>query len=331
MIELSKHIESLLLSNNCVIVPDLGGFVTQYIPARFASEEALFLPPYRSVGFNPQLTLNDGLLVQSYMQAYDTNYPETLKLISRAVGQVKSELRHNGEFAFHGIGKLTLGIGGQYDFEPLPAGVLSPELYALDSFRINRLDVPSENPEEKKQKPVKAEKERKKRNNYTLRINKEIVNYAAAAVIAVFFYFLWATPITGEQNGNRPQAATVMPTAPKHTATTPAPTKAQPATIVPVEKATEQPTATSPVQAAEATSESYTLVLLCKVPLVNAEEYIAALQAKGINGASIHTSSTMLKVIYGKYATDTDAYAAARQLRTDHGIKGAWVMKMPQP
>ena len=37
------------------------------------------------------------------------------------------------------------------------------------------------------------------------------------------------------------------------------------------------------------------------------------------------------QVIYGKYATDTDAYAAARQLRTDYGIKGAWVMKMPQP
>lgn len=330
MIELSKHIESLLLSNNCVIVPELGGFVTQYIPARFISEEALFLPPYRSVGFNPQLTLNDGLLVQSYMQTYDTNYPETLKLISRAVGQVKGELRHNGEFTFHGIGKLTLGMGGQYDFEPLPAGVLSPELYALDSYRISRLDVPSENPEEKKQKPTKAAKERKKKNNYTLRINKEIVNYATAAVIAVFFYFLWATPITGELNGNRPQAAAVMPTAPKHTVNIQDSHKAQPTAIAPVEKSVEQPITTSPVQTAEAISESYTLVLLCKVPLENAEEYIASLQVKGINGASIHTSSTMLKVIYGNYATETEAYAAARQLRTDHGIKGAWVMKMPQ-
>ncbi|MBQ8226345.1 MAG: SPOR domain-containing protein [Bacteroidaceae bacterium] len=330
MIELSKHIESLLLRNNCVIVPDLGGFVTQYIPARFVSEEALFLPPYRSVGFNPQLTLNDGLLVQSYMQAYDTSYPETLKLINRAVGQVKSELRHNGEFDFHGIGRLTLGMGGQYNFEPLPAGVLSPELYALDSFRIKRLEVPSENPEEKKLKTIKAEKKPRKENSYTLRINKEMVNYVAAAVVAVFFYFLWATPITGELNEKRPQAASVMPMPAQVKKDAPVTQQTQPSAIAPTTQETLQATEVPTSHQAEAATERFTLVLLCKVPLENAQEYIASLQAKGVCGASIHTSPTMLKVIYGNYATDTEAYAAARELRSSYGIKGAWVMKMQQ-
>ena len=86
MIELSKHIECLLLRHNCVIVPGLGGFVTQYVPARYVPEEELFFPPFRSVGFNPRLTLNDGLLVQSYMQAYDTSYPETLRIVENATG-----------------------------------------------------------------------------------------------------------------------------------------------------------------------------------------------------------------------------------------------------
>ena len=93
MIELSRHIESLMLKHDCVIVPGLGGFVTQYVPARRVDDEQLFLPPCRSVGFNPQLNLNDGLLVQSYMQAYDTNYPETIKLIDDAVAQLKKELQ----------------------------------------------------------------------------------------------------------------------------------------------------------------------------------------------------------------------------------------------
>lgn len=91
MIELSRHIESLMLKHDCVIVPGLGGFVTQYVPARRVEGEQLFLPPCRTVGFNQQLTLNDGLLVQSYMQAYDTNYPETIKLINDAVKQLKQE------------------------------------------------------------------------------------------------------------------------------------------------------------------------------------------------------------------------------------------------
>ena len=107
MIELSRHIESLMLKHDCVIVPNLGGFVTQYVPARRVDDEQLFLPPCRSVGFNPQLNLNDGLLVQSYMQAYDTNYPEALKLIDDAVVQLKQQLQEEGEYELSGIGKLT--------------------------------------------------------------------------------------------------------------------------------------------------------------------------------------------------------------------------------
>ena len=92
MIELSRHIESLLLAHDCVIVPGLGGFVAHYVPARRIAEEQLFLPPSRSVGFNQQLTINDGLLVQSYMQAYDTNYPETLKIIDDGVNRLKQQI-----------------------------------------------------------------------------------------------------------------------------------------------------------------------------------------------------------------------------------------------
>lgn len=97
------------------------------------------MPPCRSVGFNPQLNLNDGLLVQSYMQAYDTNYPETIKLIDDAVAQLKKELQEQGEYELSGIGKLTLGIGDKYNFTPCEAGVLSPELYGLDAVTTPRI------------------------------------------------------------------------------------------------------------------------------------------------------------------------------------------------
>lgn len=59
MIELAQHIEALLLENDCVIVPGFGGFVAHYAPATHVKEENLFLPPTRTIGFNPQLKLND--------------------------------------------------------------------------------------------------------------------------------------------------------------------------------------------------------------------------------------------------------------------------------
>ena len=88
MFELTRHIESLLLRNDCVIVPHLGGFVTSFRPARWVREENLFLPPTRSVGFNAHLTINDGLLTQSYMQAADVSYPDAQRLVERDVEHV---------------------------------------------------------------------------------------------------------------------------------------------------------------------------------------------------------------------------------------------------
>ena len=42
MIELTKHIEILLLENDCVIVPELGGFITHYQPAHYEESEGVY-------------------------------------------------------------------------------------------------------------------------------------------------------------------------------------------------------------------------------------------------------------------------------------------------
>ena len=65
MIELTKHLEHLLFENECVIVPELGGFIAHHQPAHYEEAEGIFLPPMRTVGFNPLLMMNDGMLVQS--------------------------------------------------------------------------------------------------------------------------------------------------------------------------------------------------------------------------------------------------------------------------
>ena len=83
MIKLDRHIEILLLENDCVIVPGLGGFVAHHVSARYDEQDGLFLPPYRTLGFNAQLRMNDSLLVQSYVDAYELSYPEALAQIEK--------------------------------------------------------------------------------------------------------------------------------------------------------------------------------------------------------------------------------------------------------
>lgn len=344
MIELSRHIESLLLHHDCVIVPGLGGFVTQYVPARRIEEEFLFLPPYRSVGFNQQLVLNDGLLVQSYMKAYGTSYPDTLKLIDSAVRELKEELQEKGEYELSGIGTLSMGIGEQYNFTPCKAGVVSPELYGLDSLSLKRWDAKANNAADGEQPAERQKKLQVKRTekNYTISISREIVNYAAAAVVAVFFYFVWATPVSNSTSVDTQAASVVyeqlfsnvqtnsqtiipkpVPVAePKSVPATTETSAAEP-TVSKTETTSKQPVAV----AAKPTGK-FTLVLASAVPNQSAEKYVQKLKDEGFKHADLYVNGRMVRVINGHYATETEAQHALQQFKKHKAFADAWVLKL---
>ena len=143
VIELDRHIEILLLSNDCVIVPGLGGFMAHHAEARYDEEDHTFLPPLRTLGFNPQLTMNDSLLVQSYVEAYDMSYPEALRRIEDEVNELKQHLENEGRYDLNDIGVLTTNEDGKYIFSPCEAGILTPGLYGLSSFEMAPLNEPA--------------------------------------------------------------------------------------------------------------------------------------------------------------------------------------------
>lgn len=136
MIQLDRHIEILLLSNDCVIVPGLGGFMAHHVCAKYHTDSQLFLPPLRQLGFNAQLKINDSLLVQSYIEAYDISYPEALRRIDDEVAELKQTLQNNGFCELNDIGILKLNNDGNIEFVPCEAGILTPGLFGLDSVDI---------------------------------------------------------------------------------------------------------------------------------------------------------------------------------------------------
>lgn len=164
MIELDKHIEILLLSNDCVIVPALGGFVAHYVEARIDERDNSFLPPMRTIGFNPKLDINDSLLVHSYIEAYDMSYPDAISKLEGEVSELKAKIDNNGFYELNNIGVLSLNGQGQLEFCPSEAGILTPELYGLSSFELEdflkagKVQKQESEPEQAKaQEPVGAE------------------------------------------------------------------------------------------------------------------------------------------------------------------------------
>lgn len=144
MIELAKHIEVLLLENDCVIVPGLGGFIAHNRPAEFKKSANVFCPPVRTIGFNPQLVMNDGLLVQSYMQAYNTDFPDATRKIEKVVSDIKEQLYRNGQAEIENVGTLYYTMNGVYGFEPFANTFFNPHLYGLGSFTLSPLTELSE-------------------------------------------------------------------------------------------------------------------------------------------------------------------------------------------
>lgn len=200
MKELARHIEVLLLENDCVIVPGLGGVIAHNKAAEFKDSANVFCPPVRTIGFNPQLIINDGLLAQSYMQAYDTDFPDASRKIESVVSQIKDSLYKNGQAELENIGTLYYTMAGVYGFEPYQNAFFSPSLYGLGSFSISPLS---------ELKPVKettveprimietvssCEEDRKEKAKQR-HIIKRMAEHAVGIAAAVILFFVLSVPV----------------------------------------------------------------------------------------------------------------------------------------
>ena len=248
MISLSKHIEILLLDHDCVIVPGLGGFIANQAPARIDDNDSHnMLPPYRTIGFNRELSVNDGLLVQSYMQAYDAAYPEALLQMEKDINKMLVQLDTIGNYTLDGIGTLSKNIDGSLAFTAFEAGILTPSLYGLYSIvvktleeakkekeireslnKISLLPIQTENDlsgstetrqdntttEQPATAEVKQDKEEKKHDKYIKRIvsfrpNWKEFSVASAVAVVMFFLFQFPSLKSGDELNDTVVASTI--------------------------------------------------------------------------------------------------------------------------
>lgn len=200
MKELARHIEVLLLENDCVIVPGLGGFIAHNKAAEFKDSANVFCPPVRTIGFNPQLIINDGLLAQSYMQAYDTDFPDASRKIESVVSQIKDSLYKNGQAELENIGTLYYTMAGVYGFEPYQNAFFSPSLYGLGSFSISPLSELKPLNETTIEprimiETVPSSDEDKKAKAKQRHIIKRMTEHAVGIAAAVILFFVLSVPV----------------------------------------------------------------------------------------------------------------------------------------
>lgn len=129
---------SLLYEHDCVIVPDLGGFIAKYTPAQIHPVLHTFSPPARSIAFNAALRHNDGLLANAIAGKMGISYNEAVDIIAREVGDLKKNLNNNQNLHLPKIGSLFLDKERNVQFNP----DLSVN-YLNDSFGLTSFTSPA--------------------------------------------------------------------------------------------------------------------------------------------------------------------------------------------
>ena len=354
MIELERHIEILLLDNDCVIVPDLGGFMAHHVDARYEEEEGLFLPPLRTLGFNPQLKINDSLLAQSYVEAYDISYPEALQRIEDDVNELKMHLQNDGSYELNDIGTLAINDDGHYVFTPCEAGILTPSLYGLGSYEMKRLQAPAPVRKEVEDAPVEAPLPAPEESAQMIgmtpieddddedvvKIKFSWIRNAVAIAAVLLAIVLLALPSGKTEMMTRTMSninnGLLFGMMSKDTNTTPIDYKKRDIQEVKETKERsldctreDKPVVKEP-EVKEPSHEGFCIVLASQVSKKNAHAFVEELKGKGYEGAEVYIHNNITRVIYGNFKTQADAYDTLRKIHREKGLEEAWVYQFKE-
>ena len=363
MIELERHIEILLLSNDCVIVPGLGGFMTHHVEARYDERDNMFLPPLRTLGFNPQLNINDSLLAQSYIEAYDISYPEALQRIEDEVNELRQHLQNEGSYELNDIGLLELNDEGKYVFTPCEAGILTPALYGLSSFEMKPLEQPVVKPapvvvqepqpieepfEEPVEQPVaqvidmepETETEtidEQEEPDDVVRIKYSWIRNAVAAAAILVAIFILALPsgktdmmtrsISNLNNGLFFGLNSKDTNTSKISIEKNSRSEECGVRSENTQKADSIAKLTPP-STLHTPQNKYCIVLASYVSERNANAFIERLQKQGFDQAEIFERNNIRRVIYGHYASEEAAHDDLRRFHRQSETAEAWLMQL---
>ena len=132
--KIAKHVGDLLYDYECVVIPGLGGFLTQDKPSSINPVTHQFRPPYKQVSFNAFLKTNDGLLINYVARQEGMDYKNAKEQVDQFVMQCDKALHQGKKIHFHNVGYLYLNDNKQIVFSQDPGINYNPEAFGLGSF-----------------------------------------------------------------------------------------------------------------------------------------------------------------------------------------------------
>ena len=292
MERLIRHIENLLIHNDYVIIPGLGGFVLQEQQAQITPEG--IVPPHHRVGFNVRMDNNDGLLATEVLRAEGITYRAALALIRDEVTKARKALQAGDDVQLGMLGTLKLNQEKQITYTPADMLPVIPGDFGLGTLHVVRL--------RSKQAP--------KAVVIPLPSRRNVFRYAASILVLVAV--LLFAPRTGDgtlhdvagiDNPLELFEASETVAATQHT----------------VEAVPQAMAATSP-------AKHYHIIVSCLANRTSAERYCELLQAKHYDNAQVLPSLRTNRIAIESFANRDIAVFYLDELRANHPeFADAWL------
>ena len=138
--DISFYLVELLRLHDCVIVPDLGGFIANYRPAELDLSSNSFNPPVKDIIFTGKLSKNDGLLVNYISEIEGVGYMEARQIISEFVDEMWSKLENGEKIELQNIGSLQFDRNEKLIFEPEIHENFLLDVYGMEGFQFPQLE-----------------------------------------------------------------------------------------------------------------------------------------------------------------------------------------------
>ena len=140
MTTVQNHIKELLFEQDCVVIPDFGGFVTNFDCAKIISNKRFMAPPQKWLAFNVLLKNDDGLLSNYIAKEEDISLLQANLKVKTFVEDTRRYLRIDKKYTIDGLGTFSQNEEDKIQFQPKPTNNFYSESFGMENIILKKPD-----------------------------------------------------------------------------------------------------------------------------------------------------------------------------------------------
>ncbi len=138
MTTVQNHIKELLFEQDCVVIPEFGGFVTNFDCAKINSTNRFISPPQKWLAFNALLKNDDGLLSNYIAKEDNVSISQANFKVRNFVDDTKRFLRVNKTYSIDGLGTFSQNEEEKIQFQPKSTNNFYGESFGMENIFLKK-------------------------------------------------------------------------------------------------------------------------------------------------------------------------------------------------